>query len=192
MHNAARRGGRGRVRSDTPEGRTCRGKPPGEGVEEGGDAEERGIAGDQREVFEGAAGHRAEQVGAELRGRIGRLAETLGEGEIGDEDREEGERGRGEEARPGRQAQESAGRYESGEREPREEEREKERRPVDLEAALDLDREEDREQDAAEDERVDEPGRAEEESELDDALGLEQHERRAHPEEVESAAHLAE
>ena len=63
---------------------------------------------------------------------------------------------------------------------------------ADPRSPLDLDRGQDRQQDAGEHERVDEPGRAEQQRELHDGLGLEQQEPRAHEEQVEVAAHRAE
>ena len=61
--------------------------------------------------------------------------------------------------------------------------------PGEPHAARDLDRGQDREQHAGEHERVDEPRRAEEQCELDDALRLEQQERGTHEEEVDVRAH---
>ena len=58
------------------------------------------------------------------------------------------------------------------------------RRTLERDASRHRDRDEHAEQHAEEHERVDEPGRAEQQRELDDALGLEQEERGAHEEEV--------
>ena len=107
------------------------------------------------------------------------------EHEVGDEDRGEPHKHRRHEARSDVELQQRIGRDDPRDRERREQGEIEQLRAADPHAPGDLDRGEDGEQHAGEHERVDEPGRAEQEGELDDRLRLEQQERDAHEEEVD-------
>ena len=143
------------------------------------------VAGQQRDVLEQATHHGTQQVGAEGDVRLLDVPEALGEDQVGDEDRREPDRDRQQEARQHLQAKQELDGHHPGDRERREQRHVqqggrggRQRRATSMAAST-------RDQHAGEDERVDEPGGAEQQRELDDALGLEQQERGAHEEEVE-------
>ena len=163
-----------------------------EPVEDSHDDQQEVEAGDEGEVFERTSEDCSEQIGAEGGGQRGHVLEPLGEHEVGDKDRREGQRCGGQEARHHRQGEQRALRDDVGDRESGEEDSVEQDRPWESDMASRFDRGIDGDQDPDEDERVDVPGGAEEQGELHDVLRFEQQEGRPHEEQIDEAGHAPE
>src|ERR1700683_5036245 len=147
---------------------------------------------DQREVGEGSAEDRPEQVCAKGSGGRTHMPEALSEDEVGDEDRGEGERCRRQEAQHDRKTQQRILRDDESDAQGYEQRNVQQHRAWELYVPRGLDRRVDTQQDAGEHERVHEPSRSEQERELDEILCLEQQECCSHPEQVQEWSHLVE
>ena len=144
---------------------------------------------DQRQVLGKAAEHRSDEVGAERCGSRGGIAESLGEDEVGEEDRRERQRGGDHQARHERQVEQHSTGHQPVDGQSAEQGDVEQAGPPDAHPFAQRHGQQHGHQHPAEDKGVDEPCRPEQQGELHNALRLQQQECGAHAQQIEVGRH---